>query len=193
MEWITTTQALEDLKISNDSVVWNKFTESFRPVVINFAKKLGLSNDDAEDAAQETMLVFVKAFRDGKYNREKGRLRDWLFGVARRVSLNLRKNKPLEQLIADKSTGTSYWDLIEDDRNIKLLWEDQWRQMVLSSCLEQVKKEFDSKIFKAFELYAIEQTAIDEVARKLDMSRNAVYIAKSRVLSRMRQLEQQFE
>ncbi len=193
MEWVTTTQVLEELKISNDSAVWNKFTDSFRPVVINFAKKLGLSNDDAEDAAQETMLVFVKAFRDGKYNREKGRLRDWLFGVARRVTLNLRKNKPLEQLIADKSTGTSYWDLIEDDRNLKLSWETEWRQMVLTNCLEQARKEFDSKIFKAFELYAIEQKAIDEVTRNLEMSRNAVYIAKSRVLSRLRQLEKQFE
>ena len=193
MEWITTTQALEELKISNDSAVWDKFTESFRPVVINFAKKLGLSNEDAEDAAQETMLVFIKAFREGKYNKEKGRLRDWLFGVARRVILNLRRNRPLEQLIADKNTGTSYWDLIEDDRNVKLSWQAEWRQMVLTNCLEQAKKEFDSRIFKAFEMYALEQKAIDEVARNLEMSKNAVYIAKSRVLSRLRQLEQQFE
>jgi len=193
MEWITTTQALEELKISNDSAVWDKFTESFRPVVINFAKKLGLSNEDAEDAAQETMLVFIKAFREGKYNKEKGRLRDWLFGVARRVILNLRRNRPLEQLIADKNTGTSYWDLIEDDRNVKLSWQAEWRQMVLTNCLEQAKKEFDSRIFKAFEMNALEQKAIDEVARNLEMSKNAVYIAKSRVLSRLRQLEQQFE
>lgn len=193
MEWITTTQALEELKISNDSVVWDKFINSFRPVVINFAMKLGLSANDAEDASQETMLVFIKAFKDGKYNRDKGRLRNWLFGVARRVILNLRRNRPLEQLIADKTTGTSFWDLIEDDRNIKLSWEAEWRNMVLTNCLEQVRKEFDSKVFKAFELYALEQTAVDEVARNLEMSRNAVYIAKSRVLSRMRQLEQQFE
>lgn len=193
MQWVTTTQVLEDLKTSNDTLAWQRFCDYFHPVVVNFATQLGLSATDAEDAAQETMVAFLKAFRDGKYDREKGRLSNWLFGVAKRVILNLRGHQPLERLVADKATGTSFWDLIQDDHDIERSWETQWRQMVLTRCLEQARREFAPKVFEAFELYALSQMPVDEVAQRLTMSRNAVYIAKSRVLSRLRQLEHQFE
>jgi RNA polymerase sigma-70 factor (ECF subfamily) len=193
MEWVTTTQVLEELQSSNDAPAWQRFCGHFHTVVVNFAKHMGLSVPDAEDAAQETMLAFVKAFRDGKYNRDKGHLSDWLFGIAKHVIRNFRKRRPLEPLMADKTTGTSFWDMVQDDHNIKLSWETEWRHMVLAKCFEQVRKEFDPKVFKAFELYALTQTAADKVAQQLEMSRNAVYIAKCRVLSRLRELDGQFE
>lgn len=193
MKWVTTTQMLNDLKSSSNMSAWDSFCNYFRPVVIQFAKQLGLTDVDAEDAAQETMTEFVKAFMNGKYNREKGHLSSWLFGVAKRVIFNLRGHQPLERLIADKATGTSFWDLIQDDSSIERTWESEWRQMVLTKCLDKARREFDPKIFKAFELYALSEVPTDEVCRQLKMSRNAVYIAKSRVLSRLRVLGRQFE
>lgn len=193
MQWITTTQILEELKTSNETPAWDRFCDHFRPVVVSFARQLGLSANDAEDAAQEVMLAFLKAFKAGKYNKERGKLSDWLFGIARRVILNLRGHKPLEHLVADKTTGTSFWDLIKDDQSITQTWENQWRNMVLRRCLEKARQELDSRVFKAFELYALSEVAIDEVAGQLNMSHNAIYIAKSRVLSKLRQLEREFE
>ena len=193
MEWVTTTQVLEELQSSNDAPSWQRFCDHFHRVVVNFARQMGLSVPDAEDAAQETMLAFVKAFRGGKYDRDKGRLSDWLFGIARNVILNFRSHRPPERFIADKTTGTSFCDQIQDDRSIKLSWDSEWRRMVLTKCFEQARKEFDPRVFKAFELYALAQTAADEVAQQLEMSQNAVYIAKCRVLSRLRELERQFE
>jgi len=189
MEWVTTTQILEELKSSNDAPVWPRFHDHFHTIVVKFSRNMGLSITDAEDAAQETMLTFVKAFRDGKYDRQKGHLSDWLFGVAKHVILNFRRRQPLERLIADKTTGTSFWDLVQDDHNIKHSWESEWRRMVLARCLDQICKEIDAKLFKAFELYALSELPVDKVAEELGMSQNAVYIAKSRVLSRLRQLQ----
>ena len=193
MEWVTTTQVLEELQSSNDAPAWQRFCGHFHTVVVNFARHMGLSIPDAEDAAQETMLAFVKAFRDGKYNRDKGHLSDWLFGIAKHVILNLRKRQPLEKLVADKTTGTSYWNLVEDPDAGKFSWDTQWRHMTLMACLEQVRKELDPAVFEAFRLYALEDKPVEEVAVQLTMSHNAVYIAKSRVLSRLRQLEREFE
>jgi len=192
-QWITTTQLLKDLKTTHDDSAWSEFYSHFQPVVIEFARKLGLSNVEAEDAAQETMTTFFKAFKSGKYDPNKGRLSNWLFGIAKRVILNLRGRKPLEKLIADKTTGTSFWDMVQDDHTLGRTWELQWQQTVLKRCLEQVRQEFEPKVFAAFRHYAIDQFAIEEVCEKFDMSRNAVYIAKSRVLSRLRELKQQFE
>jgi len=135
MQWITTTQILEDLVSSNDALAWNSFRDHFYPVVVNFAKRLGLSSTYAEDAAQETMLSFLKAFRDGRYNREKGRLGSWVFGVARRVILNFRKRLPREHVIADNSTGTSFWDMIADANAVKHTWETEWRRSTLRTTM----------------------------------------------------------
>lgn len=193
MQWITSTQILEDLRTSNNATAWDKFCNHFQPVVVSFARQLGLTETDAEDAAQETMLEFLKALRNGKYDREKGSMSNWLFGIARRVILNLRGRQPLEQLVADKTTGTSFWDLVQDDRGLKYTWESEWRQMVLTRCLEQARQEFDPNVFEAFKLYALSEHPVDEVAERLRMSNNAVYIAKSRVLSRLRELQRQFD
>jgi RNA polymerase sigma-70 factor (ECF subfamily) len=193
MQWVTTTQILRNLAASDDAVAWNRFCDHFRPVIVQFAQRLGLSPTDAEDAAQETMVAFLKAFRAGRYDREKGRLSDWLFGVAKRVILNFRGRQPLERLVADKTTGTSFWDLVEDDQSVKHSWDTEWRQLVLKACLEQARRESDPKTFKAFELYALNEVPAEKVAQQLEISRNAVYIAKSRVLSRLRQLEGQFD
>ena len=192
-QWLTTTQLLEDLKTTHDESAWTEFCSHFQPVVIEFARKLGLSNVEAEDAAQETMTAFFKAFKEGKYDKDKGRLSNWLFGIAKRVILNLRGRQPLEKLIADKTTGTSFWDMVQDDRTLGRTWELEWRQMVLKRCLEQVQQEFDPKVFGAFRNYAIEQFTIEEVCQRFGMSPNAVYIAKSRILSRLRELKRKYE
>jgi RNA polymerase sigma factor (sigma-70 family) len=193
VEWATTTRILDGLKTSQDAAVWQKFCDHFHPVIVIFAKHLGLSAADAEDAAQETTLAFLKAYRGGKYDRQKGRLGDWLFGIARNVILDFRKRLPRERLVADDSAGTSYWNLVEDPNTAKVSWDTHWRRMVLAACLEQVRKELDPAVFEAFRLYALEDKPVKEVAVQLTMSHNAVYIAKSRVLSRLRQLEREFE
>ena len=85
MEWITTTRILEELKSSKDGDAWTVFIRNFRPVLVKFGRRMGLSKADAEDACQQTLLAFVQGLRAGRYVREKGRLSGWLFGVAKRV------------------------------------------------------------------------------------------------------------
>ena len=191
--WVTTTQLLDELRMTNDTSAWSQFCNHFQPVVVQFAKQLGLSAVDAEDAAQETMATFFKAFSSGRYDPRKGRLSSWLFGVANRVILNLRGHRPLERLVPDKTTGTSFWDLVQDDHSIRQTWETEWRQMVLKKCLEQVQREFDARVFRASELYAVRGISVEEVCNELEISRNAVYIAKSRILVRLRRLAERFE
>jgi len=195
MEWITTTQVLQALKTSEDSEVWQMFHSHFYPVIFNFGRKLGLTEQDAEDAAQETMVAFLKAYRKGNYDREKGRLTQWLFGVARKVIMNRQKRVNPEKQKLDKTTGTSFWNLLQDEDSTaaRCTWDAEWRSMVLKKCLDRVRCECGEKTFQAFEMYAVSQLSVDEVSQRLGMSKNAVYIAKNRVLSRLRQLEHDFD
>ncbi len=193
MQWITTTQVLDDLKTSNDSLAWKSFRDQFYPAIYNFARRLGLADHYAEDAAQETMIAFLKAYRKGLYNREKGRLSNWVFGVARNVINNQRRRIPKERLISDNNATRSWWDLQEDDKAVKHTWDTEWKKIVLEKCMLKVRTQVAPNVFEAFTLYALTGKPVDMVAEKLNMTTNAVYIAKSRVLNKLRLLKKEFE
>ena len=92
MEWITTSTILVSLGDYSNRAAWERFTDRCRPPVLRFVRGMGLSEVDAEDAAQGTLLAFAEGFRKGQYDRSKGRLSSWLFGIAFRQALNKRRS-----------------------------------------------------------------------------------------------------
>ena len=81
MEWVTTTLLLDRLG-DGDDAAWAQLSESFRPPVTRFVRKLGVPADACDDVTQDALLTFLDAFRRGRYDRDKGRLGAWLFGIA---------------------------------------------------------------------------------------------------------------
>jgi len=193
MTWVTTTQVLEQLSSPNGGTAWRQLHDHFYAVIVQFAQKLGLSSADAEDAAQETMVTFLESYRKGKYQREKGRLSQWLFGVARRTIHDFRKHRPPERQMIDKDSGTSFWNKLPNEEVEHHTWTAEWQKMVMERCLQRVRRELKPKTFQAFELYALAQIPVEQVAQRLQMTHNAVYIAKNRVLARLQELEKEFE
>lgn len=193
MQWVTTTQILDDLKFSDNSTVWKTFTDHFYPVIFAFAKSMGLSAADAEDVAQETILQFLRLYRDNRFQREKGHLSHWIFGVARNVIRDFIKKKPKEYRVSDQGGRTSFWDSIQDDKATLHTWTTQWQRIVLSRCLMRVRNEVDEKTYRAFEMYAMAQQPVQQVCNQLDMTANAVYIAKNRVLTKIREFKELYD
>ena len=193
MHWVTTTQILDDLKFSDNEAAWKTFTDHFYPVIFGFAQKMGLSPADAEDVAQETIIQFLRLYRQDKFQREKGHLSHWMFGVARNVIRDFIKKKPKESAVQEHTEQTSFWANVPDEKAILQTWQTQWQREILTRCLIRVRKEVDEKTFQAFEMYAIAQQPIKTVCEQLGMTPNAVYIAKNRVLSKMRELQSRYE
>ena len=188
-ETITSTFLLEGLRQPENTTVWSQFDQRYRPMLMRYAIKLGLNDADAHDAAQHALIEFSKAYQDGKYDREKGRLRIWLFGIARNQILNLRKKKRGREVnVADKTAETNFFAAVEDEDQMQQMWDEEWRQSVLRQCLEAVRREFDGKTVEAFELFAWQGQSAQDVAEKLDMTPNAVFLVKHRVMKRIREL-----
>jgi DNA-directed RNA polymerase specialized sigma24 family protein len=87
----TNTYLLVGLKDSANERVWAEFCARYRPVLLSFARRLGLTEDDAQDAAQETLQAFADGYPPGQYARDKGGLRNWLYGIARNQIHLLRR------------------------------------------------------------------------------------------------------
>jgi RNA polymerase sigma factor (sigma-70 family) len=191
---ITTSFMLERLKNPDDRGIWQQFVERYRPMIIRCARRFGLGDEDAQDAAQHTLMAFFTAYRDGKYDREKGRLRHWLFGIARHWILNVfEKQRHREVGIPAQTDHTGFFARIPGDDRLEEIWEHEWRETTLQQCLAQVRQEFDAKTFRAFEMFAHEGLPARQVAEQLGMTSNAVFIAKHRVLKRIRELLPEME
>jgi len=186
---ITSASLLEGLRDHANRTLWQQFAARYQPMLVRYARRMGLKDADAEDAAQQTLIAFSAAYREGKYDPLKGRLRVWLFGIARNQIRNLRRRVAQhEQLVADESQNTGFFAALPDDDAFERIWEEEWRDAVVRQCLAEVAREFDEQTLQAFELFAWKGLSAKEVADKLAITPNAVFIAKHRVMKRIRTL-----
>jgi RNA polymerase sigma-70 factor (ECF subfamily) len=188
MDWITTSTILQDLRDFEHPTAWLSFTTRFRPSIVRFARKLGLSEADAEDVAQETMAAFATAYRDSRYDRTKGRLSHWLFGIAYRQAQKARSARGRCAGVEGEPPRSSFWENAADEEATSALWDQQWEQGLLEQCLHRVRQEVEPSTMRAFEMVALADRVPADVAKELGLSVKAVYHAKYRVLRRVREL-----
>ncbi len=188
MEWLTTSTMLDDLRDFEHPTAWPRFAERFRPSIVRFSRKLGLSESDSEEVAQETLAAFLSAYRDGRYDRSKGRLSRWLFGIAYRQAQKARVDRARRARVEGSPEHTSFWDNAPDEESSVQLWDREWEQGLLEQCLHRVRQEVEPNTIRAFELVALADCVPAEVAQELGMTVKAVYHAKYRVLKRIREL-----
>jgi RNA polymerase sigma factor (sigma-70 family) len=182
----TTTMLLDGLHDSGNRAAWEMFHERCRPTVIAYARRRGLQEADAEDLAQECLADFVRAYQGGQYDRTRGRLRQWLSGfVARRVSKAFAKRAHEPGVGGD----TSFMQNVSEEDPLDKLWEEEWERSVLDICKQHIRREFDDQQCSIFEAYAIQGRKAEEVALEFGVSTNSVYIYKTRILSRLRELQ----
>ena len=193
MDWVTTSTILENLRDYRNKVAWDCFVGRFHRPILSFVRDLGFGDADAEDVAQEALLAFAKAYRQGRYDRSKGRLNKWLFGIVYRQVLNARRQRARRKAEVQVDNDTLFWSRVPDKKTAQQSWSNTWQRSVLQHCLDQVRHEVEPKTFQAFEMTALAKRRPAEVAEKLGITRNAVFIAKHRVLQRLGKLQREYE
>jgi RNA polymerase sigma-70 factor (ECF subfamily) len=166
---------------------WQDFFRVYSPLVLAFAKRLGLTDADAADAVQETLLAVYATFRELQepFDRSKGRFKHWLRGIA------LHKVRDVQRRRARREHARTQFaleeaDAVADTTAMEQIFDLEWRRDLLARALDQVVREIDPAVYQAFELYVLHEQPPDKVAKLLGTTRNAVYISKTRVLKRLR-------
>ena len=189
----TNTSLLMGLRDRDNELVWSEFFARYQPLLVAFARRLGLNEQDSEDAAQETLMAFVNAYREGGYDRDKGRLRTWLFGIASHKARDVQRRRGRELVVTDDSGTTGFLDRVPDDEHLSRIWDAEWQQAIVRKCLEEVRGQVQPQTLEAFELFALKGWSAEQVGKHLGMTENAVWIAKNRVLSRLREMQKYLE
>ena len=194
MDWHTTSTILSGLRNYDNAVAWRQFDARFRRPIISFARRLGLSEPDAEDVAQETLAEFASAYRDGRFDREKGRLSHWLFGIAYRQALSGRRQYQRRAAKAGVALAeTTFWQQVPDADTASRSWDQEWEQALLQQCLDQVSREVETVTLQAFQLVVGQEQPPATAALELGVPIKTVYNAKHRVLKRIRELRTALE
>jgi RNA polymerase sigma-70 factor (ECF subfamily) len=175
------------IRDSQDTLAWIEFAGMYAPLVYAFGRKHGLQNADAADLTQEVFRAVARAVGRFEYDVDRGGFRRWLFTIARnelRDAVARYKRNPA----GSGDTGVKQWieqqpGPIDDD----VLWEEEYERRRLDLAAEQVRGNVQKSTWQAFWQTAVEGKPAEEVARALNMSIGSVYIAKSRVIARLRQ------
>jgi RNA polymerase sigma-70 factor (ECF subfamily) len=183
----TSTHLLDGLKDQGNQTVWAQYVDRYRPMIVGYCARLGVAAHDAEDIAQEALVAFARRYRAGDYDRTRGRLRAWLFGMVHTEIARWRRARGRRQEQPGASpTGTL--SAVPDQDRLAALWEEEWRAAVVGQCTALARAEVGEKTFAAFELFACQGWPAKRVAEHLGTSESAVFVAKHRVLRRIREL-----
>src|SRR5437667_11470335 len=193
-ELIPTRQSLlSRLKNLEDQASWQDFFDTYWRLIYAVAMKSGLTEAEAQDAVQETVIAVARNISEFRYDPKKCSFKSWLMMLTRqRIIWQLRKRHELPARhwtrlstvpSAENSERTATIDTIPDPNSLSLdgLWEAEWEKKLMSAELEQVKRQVSGKQFQIFDLYALQNWPVRDVTRTLRVSAAQVYLAKHRV------------
>ncbi len=191
---LTRVTLLNRLKDGADADAWREFVHLYGPVVYGFARKRGLQDADAADLMQEVLRSVARNAEKMEYDPNRGTFRGWLYTVTRNKIynfLNGQKNRP-------RGTGDSAaqerLDAVADrtdDRDDD--WELEYQRRLSAQSMDLVRGEFQPNTWQAFWGTAVEGRPAQQVGAELKMTPGAVYVAKSRVLARLREEVQRLQ
>lgn len=191
MTWSTNTSILARLETFSDGTAWGCLVEHFERPLSRYARRSGLSADAVQDAVQETLVAFAEAYRRGTFDRSRGKLSGWLFGIARREVAHARRRSAVNPVGAlDTGIGR---DGPEDDDALERIWEEEWRRATLERCIDRVRGEIEPRTWQCFALQVFEGLGARDVAARLELPLTKVYNAKHRVSRRLRELAREQE
>lgn len=185
----TTTQLIEDLRDAGNAAAWARFDARYRPVLIGFARHLGLEGDDAAEVAQRTLAAFAEAYIAGRYERGKGRLSSWLIGMARNIGAEMRRARGRVR----REGGATLADeqpAVPAEAQLTRVWERERAQAILHEAMAilRTSTRTEANTLRAFELFAVRGMPAEAVAAECGMSVDAVYVVKNRLTTRLREI-----
>lgn len=187
-DWPETSESLIlRVKDPADAAAWSAFLAIYRPVIYRLARSRGLQDADAEDLAQQVLVSISRTVENWKPEANGPPFRAWLYRIAHNDCLKaITRRKP------DAAVGSSTVQNMlrnvpqnEAEASAQLLHESRMQAFRWAS--EQVRNEFTPTTWNMFWQSTVEEQSIDDVAKNHDRSKGAAYLARYRVMKRLKE------
>ena len=193
---------LNRLKGGDDTQGWQDFYRLYGPLIRNFARKAGLTEDEAEEVVRETAVSVARNLPGYTYDPKVCAFKTWLLNLARwRITDQIRKRRKVgvhasawagvqdsadtlkRELQREDSSLTPIVERVPDPATPEFgaEWDAAYEQHLFERALEAVKERIDLKQFQIFDFYVLKEWPAQQVARTMEISVARVYLAKHRV------------
>ncbi|MGF1580562.1 MAG: sigma-70 family RNA polymerase sigma factor [Gemmataceae bacterium] len=186
MQGITTQLSLV-LKIRDrpDDPAWLRFVEVYSPLIFKHAKHAGLQDADASDFLQDVLHQISISIAN--FNPELGKFRQWLYGVCRNALCQFYKSQKRQTRGSGDSAVEAILRHLPDDDLLEREWEVEYSRRLFQWASEQVRSRVHESTWQAFWLTAVEGQPPQQVATELNIGVGSVYVARNRVMRKLRQ------
>lgn len=170
------------LKQPKPEIAWQRFVDLYTPLLFFWAHRVGLRPPDDADLVQDVFAILVRKLPEFEYDRRRS-FRSWL----RTVVLNKWRDQQRRKVVLPADGNESALAEFADPAADEEFWQHEHREQLVARAVEVMRAEFEEATWRACWNCVVDDRPVAEVAAELGLSRNAVYVAKSRVLRRLRQ------
>jgi RNA polymerase sigma factor (sigma-70 family) len=167
----------------DDEGAWRFFEEHYQQPIYRFARSRGLQPDEAMDVVQEVSIAVHRSAGEWQASDRKGSFRAWLAEAARRVTLQVTRQR---SRIGRGAGGSSVVSMMENSPQPPDSSEDEERRWAFYCATTLIQKEVNPQHWLAFWLTAIDGKSAEEVAERLHLKVGTIYSAKCRVLAKLK-------
>ena len=176
----TRSSLLRRVRDLDDATGWDEFDRLYRPLLVTYARQRGLRLEEADEIAQQCMTALVPRMQT--FTR-KSSFRGWLRGM-----VDHKVSDFLTQSRKHRRAGTELLAQTPDPgRTPEELWQQQWNHTHLAYCLDSLRIDYAPHTLQAFAMYVLQERPVKEISRRLGMTPNQIYVAKTRVMARIRE------
>jgi RNA polymerase sigma-70 factor (ECF subfamily) len=173
---------------TGETNAWKDLTDLYRPLILGWLNRQGVAARDREDLSQEVLLSVVKHLPSFRHSGQRGAFRSWLRAiVCSRTADYWRAMDVGTQGKGGSGATAALQDIADADSELNRQWDEEHDRYVLQCLIDMVEEEFEPYTMQAFRRLALDGISGAEAAEELGLSVAAVYVAKSRVLQRIRQ------
>ena len=173
------------IRDSSDVDAWSHFVDIYGPLIYRYGRRRGLQDADAADLSQTVLTEVAHCIDRFQYDATLGRFRNWLMVIARYKLSRLSQKQSRHAGRGDSQVQNLLEQQPAQDE-FSEKWDAEYREHLFHWAAEQVRNEVEPSTWDAFWKTAVESKSPSEVAQSLGMKVGSVYVAKSRVLLRIR-------
>ena len=166
---------------------WKDLIDLYRPLIIGWLNRQGVPAVDLEDLSQDVLLSVVKHLPSFEHSGHRGAFRAWLRTIVCSRTTDYWRAGGGAQASGGSGAAAALQQIADPDSDLNRQWDEEHDRYVLGCLLDLVEAEFEPATLRAFRRLALDGASGAEVAEELGLSVAAVYVAKSRVLQRIRQ------
>src|SRR5581483_6947035 len=146
----------------DDQESWKDFFDTYWRLIYSVAIKAGLSESEAQDVVQETVICVAKGIHKFQKTAGKGSFRGWLRAITQcRTVDQLRKRRPEE--IGDGIAAMQ--EIADPAASIDAFWEEAWKTNLFQAAVDRIKRRIKAPHYQIFSLHVLKQLPAGEVAQ----------------------------